>query len=319
MGLFSKIKRHSAIATGHFASMFKNVEIPPLPTAVTRLINEMNQEEPDIERLVRLISSETGLASKLIKTANSPLFRLVKPASSVRHVVTLLGFRQVQSVALAYATMEAVPVPKGELFDHEAFWIDSLIRALFARSFATKLQLGKVDDVFTATLLDDISLPILLTAWKEYYEPVVEQWGESPARLSEIEREHFGWDHAQASAWITQSWGLPEDMVCFMGAHNLPWEKIEEFELTSTVATAPWIAAILPSILKPDAGRVTRMISAAENRLQLGHDRFVQSLREVEEAFGEILSLFQLPSQKADPLFKELNRALEENEPEQHE
>lgn len=232
-------------------------------------------------------------------------------------MVTLLGFRQVQSVALAYATMEAVPLPEGDLFDHEAFWIDSLLRALFARSFATKLNLGQVDDIFTATLLDDISLPILLTTWREYYEPVIEQWRESPARLSEIERENFGWDHAQASAWITHSWGLPEDMVCFMGAHNLPWEKMEELELVGTVATAPWVAALLPSILKPEPDRTARMISGAENRLQLGLDPFARSLREVEEAFGEILSLFQLPPQKAAPLFRKLERALEENEREQ--
>ena len=317
MGIFRKIRRHSAIATGHFGSMFKNMEIPPLPTAVTRLINEMNREEPDMEKLVKLISSETGLASKLIKTANSPLFGLLKPAGSVRHVLTLLGFRQVQSVALAYATMEAVPLPEGDFFDHEAFWIDSLLRALFSRSFAKKMNLGRVDDIFTATLLDDISLPILLTAWREYYEPVIEKWQESPARLSQIERENLGWDHAQASAWITHSWGLPEDMVCFMGAHNLPWNKMEELDLTGTVATAPWVASFLPSILKLEPGRTAQMISEAENRLQLGLDSFGSSVQEVEESFGEILSLFKLSPHRADPLFRELARALEENGPKQ--
>ena len=163
-------------------------------------------------------------------------------------------------------------------------------------------------------LLDDISFPILLTAWREYYEPVIEKWRKSPARLSEIERESLGWDHAQASAWITHSWGLPEDMVCFMGAHNLPWKKMEELDLAGTVATAPWVASFLPSILKLEPGRTAQMISEAENRLQLGPDSFGCSLQEVEEAFGEILSLFQLPPHRADPLFTELAQALEENE-----
>jgi len=314
MGIFKKIRRHSAIATGHFGYMFKNVEIPALPPAVTRLINEMNREEPDIEKLVKLISSETGLASKLIKTANSPLFGLLKPAGSVRQVVTLLGFRQVKSVVLAYATMEAVPVPEGDLFDHKAFLIDSLLRALFSRSFAKRMNLGRVDDIFTSTLLDDISLPILLTAWSEYYEPVIEKWRESPAQLSEIERESFGWDYAQASAWITHSWGLSEDMVCFIGAHNLSWKKMEELDLAGTAATAPWIASLLPSVLKLDSGPMAQMISEAENRLQLGPESFGRSLQEVEEAFGEILSLFQLPPHRANPLFMELAQSLEEKE-----
>ncbi len=49
MGIFAKIRRHAAVAGGDFASMFKDVEIPLLPAAVTRLIAEINQPEHDID------------------------------------------------------------------------------------------------------------------------------------------------------------------------------------------------------------------------------------------------------------------------------
>jgi hypothetical protein len=36
-----------------------------------------------------------------------------------------------------------------------------------------------------------------------------EEWNQSARRLSEIEHEHFGWDHAQAGAWIIHNSNLP--------------------------------------------------------------------------------------------------------------
>lgn len=92
MGFLTKIRRHAAVATGDFAVMFKDVEIPPLPAAITRLITEINQPEPDIERLAKLISSSAGLAAKVIKTVNSALYALRTPVTSVKMPSPFLAF-----------------------------------------------------------------------------------------------------------------------------------------------------------------------------------------------------------------------------------
>ena len=311
MGILSKIRRHAAIAKGHFVSMFKDVDIPPLPAAVTWLISELNQEEPDVDRLVKLISSETGLASKLIKTANSPLFGLRKPATNVRHVVTLLGFRQVKSIVLAYATMEAVPIPKGDLFDHQAFWTDSLLKAIIARSLSKKRFMNYMDDVFTATILADVAIPVLLTAWGEYYAPIIEEWKNSPRRPSEIEREQFGWDHGQAGAWIVNYWGFPEEMICYIGAHNLSWERIVDAELQNTLALPISIGCLCASVLKPDVERIWRMLAEAHDRLYLETPEVQQGIQDAKETFHEILSLFGLSHAKAEYLMDQIENLVE--------
>ncbi len=315
VGILSKIKRHSAVARGNFASMFREVEIPPLPSAVTRLIAELGNPDADIDKLVTLISPEAGISAKLIKTVNSPLFALKRPASNVRHAVTLLGFRQVKSIVLAYATMEGIPTPKSPLFDHEAFWIDSLLKAMFARSMAKARHLGNLEDIFTATLLNDVALPVLLTAWEEYYQPVIEEWHDSRLHLSDIERAHFGWDHAQAGAWIAHSWELPEETVCYIGAHNLSWEKIEELELAGTLAGASRVAALLPSIIKPDESRCQEMITEANKVLQISHEMLSHCLHEVAEAVSEIVELFELTRDKAEPLLSQLQETLKKQDP----
>ena len=304
--VFSRIARHAAVAGGDFAAMFKDVEIPPLPAAVSRLLAEINRPEPDIDQLVKLISSTTGLAARVMKTVNSSLFSLRSPVTNVKHAATLLGLRHIRSLALAYATMQALPKPKGELFDHQAFWTDSLLQAMLSRAFAGKDLADQREDAFTASLLADVALPVLLSSWTEYYEPVVREWREGSERLSEIERRHFGWDHAQAGAWILQSWEFPEEMVCFVGAHNLAWDKIREHHLRDTLVTPLAVAALAPSVLRPDTEASRQLLRAAVKRLRLAPADFSECVRELRQSFREILDLFGLPDQHAAQILDEL-------------
>jgi len=150
MGLLKKLRRHAAVARGDFGMLFKDVKIPPLPAAVNRLIAEINRSEPDIDRLVQLISSDPEITAKVIKTVNSSLYSPRVPVADAKRAVTLLGLAQIRSIVLAFATMDALPKPKGNLFNHNAFWIDSLLRAILARALSRKLFSGQMDEVFTA-------------------------------------------------------------------------------------------------------------------------------------------------------------------------
>ena len=112
-----------------------------------------------------------------------------------------LGLNNIRSLAMAYAAMEAIPKPKGDIFDHEAFWIDSLLRAFLSRSFASvSFNKDQCEEAFTAALIADVALPVLLSVWNDYYAPILGEWSQSSKHLSQLEREHFGWDHAQAGA-----------------------------------------------------------------------------------------------------------------------
>jgi len=306
MSLLKKLRRHAAVARGDFGMLFKDVEIPPLPAAVKRLIAEINRSEPNIDRLVRLISSDPEITAKVIKTVNSALYSPRVPVADVKRAVTLLGLAQIRSIVLAFATMDALPTPKGNLFNHNAFWIDSLLRAILARALSRRLFNRQVDEVFTAALLSELAVPLLLCVWNEYYEPIVKEWETSSQRLSELERQHFGWDHAQAGAWILQSWEFPEEMICYIGAHNISMEKIKEMDLQDTIVIPLAIAALAPSVLKPDLAPAAEVFKEAVNRLGMDAAQFADTIKEAKDTLTELLTLFELPDQKAVKIFDDL-------------
>ncbi len=306
MGFFQKIKQHAAVASGDFDAMFKGMEVPPLPLAVNRLIAEINKTHPSLDVLVQLISSETAMAAKVMQTVNSAFFGFRSPVTDKLRAVTLMGLKNIRNLALAYGTMEAIPRPKTDLFDHEAFWNDSLLRAHLAHAFAEALAPGQSDDAFTAALLADIAIPILLNVWSDYYVPVVDEWLNTPKRLSQIEREHFGWDHAQAGAWIVRSWKFPDEMVCYIGAHCLSMAEIEAHELEQTIALPMAIAAQGASVLRPDATRMAKLYCWAVDQLKLSDAVLADRISSIRTAFDDMIKLFGLHNRGADTLLKQL-------------
>ncbi len=311
MGLLKKIRRHAAVASGDFDTMFKGVEIPPLPVAVNRLITELSVKNPDMDHLVRLISSETGIAAKVIQTVNSAFYGLRQPVSDIKRAVMLLGLKNVRSLALAYGTMDALPKPEGDLFDHEAFWNDSLLRAFLARSFAATAFNAQADEAFTAALLADVAIPVLLSVWTEYYQPVVASWLESTKRLSQIEREHFGWDHAQAGAWIVRSWGFPDEMVYYLGSHNLSLAEIEKHDMGDTLAVPLSIAANCASVLRPDHTRVDLIRKLALESSMLSAAEFKAQMISIKSAVNEIIDIFELSNRGVDLTLDQLVTAVD--------
>ncbi|MGD8846918.1 MAG: HDOD domain-containing protein, partial [Desulfobacteraceae bacterium] len=309
MKLIKKMRRHAAMASGNFNSMFKGVEIPSLPVAVQRLICEINKDDPDIGELTRLISSTTGIAAKVIKTVNSSFYSPRSPVTEIKQAVMFLGIENIRSLSMAYAAMESIPKPKGSLFDHEAFWIDSLLRAFLSRSFAGAISKEAAEEAFTASLISDIALPVLLSAWSEYYAPVIAQWRQSPKRLSQLERAQFGWDHAQAGAYIVQSWEFPDELVCYIGAHNLSLDEIKSLELDDTIVVPMAVAAQSSSILKPDAGRNRAMYGTALTALNLTPADYAQMITMVKNRFNGILSLFGLSNRGADDALDQMASA----------
>lgn len=294
-GLFAKIRRHMAMVSGDFDAIFKRVEIPALPATAARLVTEVHAPDPDMDRIVHLITSSPETSIKVIRTVNSSLFSPRTPILSIRHAVSLLGLRHIRPIVLGLALVENLPRPEGHLFDHRSFWSDSLVRALFARTLAVRARLRDVEETFTAMLIADIALPVLLKGWGEYYAPVLERWQGESIRLSVIEREVFRWDHAQAGAWILQSWGFPEELICFVGMHNASLADIQAIGLEQSPLLPLAVASMTPSALRPDARRAATFRQTAQEAFRMAEAEIAPLCEDVRGAYDEICELFGLP------------------------
>ena len=311
MGLFSKIRRHAAVAQGNFAEMFRDVKITPLPEAVAAILEEIHKPEPDIKVLEQLIGAEPELSIRLLTTVNSSLHALRSNVTCVRHAITMLGLDRVRALVMASAMVEAVPHPKDAVFDHKGYWADTLLRSLVARELAERHVPGQEEIAFTAMLVADVAVPVLLESWSEYYRPVLEDWQKRPVRLARLERERFGWEHGQAGSWILKYWKFPEELVCLVAAHNLPPLKLRELGLEHTVAPALVTAGLLPSCMNPDLRRCVGMVDLAEEAMGIDPDDWPAIMSTVRTQFDLIHAQFGLQRGKADRVFQNMQQVFD--------
>lgn len=307
-----KLKRHAAIASRNFEVIFKNVDrIPSLPAASLKLIREINQPEPDIRNLERVMNSCPGLATDILKMVNSSFFGLDTPVKTLQHAISLLGLRRMRDLALSHTAIHNIPEPvKGGLFDHDALWSDCLLKAMCAKRLAAQNLKSLQDEAFTAALISELAIPVLLSAWGEYYLPIFEKWRESGRRLSAIEREHLGWDHGQAAAWLLKSWGFPDEMVCYVGTHTFTMNQLEEHDLHSSVAACVVVASMLPSILRPteiDPDLRTEIIRSP----LFSEDDFTRLMKEIQEEYRDMRSLLDLPDRQVEIIPETLVKTME--------
>jgi HD-like signal output (HDOD) protein len=297
---------------GSFSSMLKNVEIPPLPTVAAQLIAELNKVEPDIEKLSKILSSAPEVSAKILQTVNSAFYGLKVKVNNVKHAVALLGINQIRAIGYVYAVKEALPLPSDDFFDQESFWIDSLLKAMLARSLATRFYPKEAENIFTAALLCDIALPVLLVCWGDYYKPVIEEWEWSRSRLSELEREHFGWDHSQAGAWMAKHWNFSEELTTLIGTHSMPISKCQEMQLQNTLAAPIVVSMLLPSILKPSLPRSLYMVKVAVEFFNIRYIDFMKIFREAAQGLEDVQHIFIKKPRDISPLVEDIQEAVRE-------
>ena len=68
----------------------KDIGIPPCPTILTKLMQEMRHDDPDFAKLGKLIGGDVSLAAAMLKTVNSPFYGLRTKATSVPQAIALL-------------------------------------------------------------------------------------------------------------------------------------------------------------------------------------------------------------------------------------
>ncbi len=201
--------------------------LPALPHSAITLLQLSQNPESGPADFTKPIEADPGLMGQVLKFVNSSYFGFSREIMSVQQGLTLVGTRAVTNFALWNAVFSVMPNPKFGPFDLKALWQDSLRRALFARELGRTLKLNNAEDLFAGALLQDMAIPLLLKELPEQYKVLVERRAEEGRRLSGLEKEIFGWDHADASAMLAQQWNLPEEFVALIAQHTKLGELLD--------------------------------------------------------------------------------------------
>ncbi len=198
-----------------------------------RLLQCLTEESPDSATLTELVESDSVIAARTLRVANSPFFGLAHEVVSISHAVSLVGQRSLQAMALAAAVMEQFKSSDPALHaSHQAHWRHSVAVAVCSQALARKARLPP-EAAFSAGLLSHLGQLVMLTIDPVRYDQVQELAFQPSAtadvvnpsvpvaqRLLEAERTVWGFDHCEVGEQLARLWSLPAMLRRCMSLHH---------------------------------------------------------------------------------------------------
>lgn len=196
------------------------VELPTFPAVVTTALERVRDEDVSFDEMADLMSSDPGLSVRLLGTVNSAAFAMRHRVRNIHHAVSLLGRNQLESVLISLAVRDALPRDAGRGFDSQRFWVASARRATTGRALAEMIDPANRSESFTGSLLQDLAIPLLSRHRGDEYGDLLEAWHSGNEDLAGLERESFGWDHAEVAGWMCTEWEFPEMLTAAIRTHH---------------------------------------------------------------------------------------------------
>ena len=196
------------------------VQLPALPESAMRVLELSQDPTNGPAEFAVPIESDLGLAGQVLRLVNSSYYGFSREIPSVRLAITLVGVRTIEKFVLWNAVFSLMPNPKCGPFDLKSLWQDSLRRALFARHMGKLLGMKDAEEPFAAALLQDMAIPILAKAAPEMYVKLLGTRDDGRLRLSYLEEQMFGWNHARAAGVMARHWNLPDSFAILVETHQ---------------------------------------------------------------------------------------------------
>lgn len=191
--------------------------IPPRPEVVNILIEEKENETPDLRRVARAIMTDVGLSGAMLKTVNSPAFGLRRKVSSIAAALDLLGMNNVATLAtgliLRHVGGDGTP-------GMDRFWDSAEKVAVAATYLAGRLRAISKDQAYTYGLFHDCGIPLLIQRYPEYKDLLAQANQTVGQIFTVVEDRVLGTHHAAVGYFLARSWHLSEDLCQSVLLHH---------------------------------------------------------------------------------------------------
>ncbi len=282
--------------------------LPTLPAVAIKIIELANDPDADIGTVCQYISLDPVLSAKLLRTANSPLYKSRRIATNIRQAVSILGTHTVIIVALSFSLTNSLmknPLPNAATtFDSDIFWRRSITSALACRALGEKLELSFLDDLFLAGLIQEIGILAYWLIMPEEYNKIFSSTSDHDALLK-TEQEQLGTGHDELGYALLKKWHIPDYIaLSCISSHSQPEPKELGPTLQACVAVSRYLADYF---LHPhEAGKMTTLTKAAHDWLELDNTALIVVIKIMEVELKSVEDLFETsihhPSETAEIL-----------------
>ncbi len=188
---------------------------PKVAMEIRQVTDNPRSSVLDLERAVR---SDPALTAQLLRLANSPFYGLPRSVSTLTEALLVVGFEATRQLALALAM---ISLAKRRGPGRDALLGHSVLVASIATGLAQEVAPRWAREAYVAGLLHDLGILILLET-NELQQTALMARASSSKQLAALEREAYGFDHAELTGECLKNWNLPEEICAAVRHHHEP-------------------------------------------------------------------------------------------------
>ncbi len=181
----------------------EKLALPTIPDVAQKIRKAINDNNATSNSISRVVQTDPSMTARLIKIANSPLYRGRRKIESCPEALTRLGLKTAQDIVTAFA-MKAVFAAKSSVIKRQMteLWTHSSYVAAISAVFAHKTPGFDPDRAMLAGLIHDIGIVPILTHADKHPQII-----SNPKDLAETIKQL----RSDIGVQIIRKWDLPRD------------------------------------------------------------------------------------------------------------
>jgi diguanylate cyclase (GGDEF)-like protein len=196
------------------------VNFPSPPAIAQQIIELAGDPEIDVVKLANTMRQDPSLTAKVLRIANSPMYSKRRKSDNLRQALVVLGLNATTTLALSFSLVGTYRSMKSSRVDYARYWRRAILGASAARAFGELKRLDAPEDVFLASLLQDIAVLAVDRVQPDFYDGLPAHATHAALTAHEVGR--LGVDHASLGAWLLRHWKLPESLCRIVEMSHAP-------------------------------------------------------------------------------------------------
>lgn len=210
-------------------------DLPPMPQVASRAISMVENPDTTAADLTDLLSTDTALAARVLKIANSAMFSRQREITTLNQAIMIIGFKALKGVVVA-ATLRQLNREFGRM--QQLVWENSMGTALAAMIIARKLHKRYIEEIFLLGLIHGLGQIVLLVQKETArdYKKIIEIIKEEGVDFVTAEQRFFGFAHPLIGALVAKKWNFSSDTCQIILHYKDPIDEPPDNEMEEKTA-----------------------------------------------------------------------------------
>jgi HD-like signal output (HDOD) protein len=188
-------------------------KIENISPLITDLSSKLSDPDINPKEISKLIITDQGLTSFILKRVNSPFYGLAQKVENIFNAIVLLGYNEIYRIVMEERTRKIGIKPD------KIEWVHANLTSNIAAYLTSTSRLNVPSGTMvTLGMLHDIARTVMIQSLPQPETP----FSIDPRQHLKQEIEFYGIDHATLGGILAKRWSMPPRLVQCIEKHHWP-------------------------------------------------------------------------------------------------